>query len=224
MNALPIEALTILMTTRNEPIKTEKLFELQTYFKCIFPEDYAQLLLVSDGMFVNYDILLYSSEEIIERNETYETEEYFPGWLLIGNDGGDSYFYLDTTLAISPVFVLGSGCPFKEDARQVAANIAEWIEIGFDYHDPRDHSDIGKVDIYLNKIPDGGMKNLLQIKQLFNLTWSAAQLLNGAKNLPVKICSDVYFSKYRMAYEKMNESGPCLYLTEVGSNTGIEDE
>lgn len=55
MCAQIIDPLANLMTTYNEPIKTEKLLELQAYFKSDFPEDYVQLLKVSDGVIINSD-------------------------------------------------------------------------------------------------------------------------------------------------------------------------
>lgn len=123
-------------------------------------------------MILNSDICIYDSESIIERNVTYETNMYFPDWIMIGDDGGGKWFYIDKTLRRSPVYVLGSGCPFKEDADEVASSIEEWIINGVAYKEQENDSQIGNVDIYLYREPANGLKGMLQIKTM--LTWGIA--------------------------------------------------
>ena len=53
------------------------------------PEELKALLRRSDGMFCRDLIRIYATNELSERNETNEVDQYVPGWLMIGDDSGD---------------------------------------------------------------------------------------------------------------------------------------
>jgi hypothetical protein len=68
-----------------------------------------------DGALLNDQVLMYSTDDIVERNQTYEVGINFPEQVLIGDDSGGRLILIDK--AISDVFYLiDSGDPFLEDA------------------------------------------------------------------------------------------------------------
>ncbi|QJI39403.1 SMI1/KNR4 family protein [Pseudomonas sp. ADAK2] len=68
-----------------------------------------------DGALLNDQVLMYSTDDIVERNQTYEVGINFPEQVLIGDDSGGRLILIDK--AISDVFYLiDSGDPFLGDA------------------------------------------------------------------------------------------------------------
>ncbi|MCG8668416.1 MAG: SMI1/KNR4 family protein, partial [Pseudomonadales bacterium] len=61
--------------------------ELEHFFEKKLPKAYVVFLDETNGGTFG-DILVYSKDDVIERNECYETKEYAPGWIAIGDDGG----------------------------------------------------------------------------------------------------------------------------------------
>lgn len=76
---------------------TIRTVENQIGFK--FPEEYFIFLLHSNGcegpIGDNY-LNLWRVEELIDDNEGYSVEEFAPGILIIGSDGGDTAYCIDT--------------------------------------------------------------------------------------------------------------------------------
>lgn len=48
----------------------------------------------SDDVSVGEEVLLYGLPGLPERNETYELEEYLPGWFTLGDDSGGNQFLM----------------------------------------------------------------------------------------------------------------------------------
>lgn len=64
-----------------------------------FPKEYVNFLLHSNGgegpIGDNY-LQLWKVEELIENSEGYSVEEFAPGLLIIGSNGGDTAYCIDT--------------------------------------------------------------------------------------------------------------------------------
>jgi|SRR5689334_19539506 hypothetical protein len=67
-----------------------------------------------DGAMIEDLVKIYSTDEIAERQQTYEIAEYFPGYLLIGDDSGGRLILVDRS-AIERFYLLDSGCPSITD-------------------------------------------------------------------------------------------------------------
>ena len=67
-----------------------------------------------DGAMIEDLVKIYSTDEIAERQQTYEIEDYFPGYLLIGDDSGGRLILVDRS-AIERFYLLDSGCPSITD-------------------------------------------------------------------------------------------------------------
>jgi hypothetical protein len=75
--------------------------------------------------------VIYSAEELLERNECYETKGYCPGWVTIGDNGGGRAVVVAPSLVPSTVFVVGHGVMAPEYFRVVAKDLSEWVRNGF---------------------------------------------------------------------------------------------
>ncbi|MBD2092275.1 SMI1/KNR4 family protein [Microcoleus sp. FACHB-1515] len=106
----------------------------QATLGCVFPPCYVALLQCTNGLTAqaeHYSLLLYSTDELAERNITYEVAQYLPDFLMIGDDGGGRGILISQGNLDSPVYLIGMGSMQWSDARCLAVNLAEWIQINF---------------------------------------------------------------------------------------------
>ncbi len=115
----------------NEPITTIKLSELESTLGNRLPSGYRDLLLLSDGISFASSMLIYGSDDLVERNETWEVGTYAPGFLAFGDTGGGSVLLVSSDEANSRIYLVGSGSMEIEDATVVADNMEAWIKGGF---------------------------------------------------------------------------------------------
>lgn len=72
----------------------------------------------------------YALADLLERNQTYETREYCPGWLTIGDDGGGSAIVVTPDKWPTPVFLVGHGSMSRADFVEVAEDLDAWVRSG----------------------------------------------------------------------------------------------
>jgi hypothetical protein len=104
------------------------------------PASLVSLLEVTDGFHVTcnadeYDIHVYGTAELLERQRTYEIDQYWPGTVLIGTDGGGRGLFLDPGGAVHKC---GLGAPGIEHFEPVADSLASWVHAKFDLADEPD--------------------------------------------------------------------------------------
>jgi hypothetical protein len=93
------------------------------------PAYYAEFLRRTDGLGPEGSLVLYAADDLAERNETFEVQEYAPGYLAIGDDSGGRSILI--ALDGSPrVFIVDQGSMDPDDFEEVAPDFAEWIERG----------------------------------------------------------------------------------------------
>jgi len=107
-----------------------QITEAQNEVGIKFPEEHRTLLQYSNGLFINDLIKIYSTEEIAERNRTFEVEQYLPGFIMIGDDSGGSGIFLNTKDVPSLVYKIGHGSLAVSDAIILAQSLTDWIDQG----------------------------------------------------------------------------------------------
>jgi hypothetical protein len=80
------------------------------------------------GTFCNEIVRLYGIDEIIDRNEVYETKKYCPGFLTIADDSGGRAVLIALGRVPSPVYLVDHGSMNEEDFTEIAPDIDTWIE------------------------------------------------------------------------------------------------
>ncbi|MCH4825900.1 SMI1/KNR4 family protein [Planococcus halocryophilus] len=83
----------------NDPADPNVIRNVENQLGFLFPDEYVKFLLHANGgegpIGDNY-LQLWKVEELIEDNERYSVEEFAPGILIIGSDGGDTAYCMDT--------------------------------------------------------------------------------------------------------------------------------
>jgi hypothetical protein len=82
----------------NDAVSESRLFDIQRKFGIRFPADYVDFLKTSNGAEGNIGqsyIMLWSLEDIVTLNEAYAVNEFAPGLLIIGSDGGGTAYAFD---------------------------------------------------------------------------------------------------------------------------------
>jgi hypothetical protein len=114
---------------RNPPVSAEAVASASRLLPAPLPEDYAALLAQADGVVAD-DFILYSCEELPERNATFEVGAYAPGFVAVGDDNGGRAIVMRGGGGRSPVFLVGQGTMLPTDMIQIAGSLSEWLASG----------------------------------------------------------------------------------------------
>ncbi len=93
-------------------------------------DQYLDLLAARGGEFLSNRVLLYGVDDLIERNETYQSKEYCPGFIAIGDDGGGRMIVIALGSEPSPVYIADMGSMDEEYFDQIATDLASWLAGG----------------------------------------------------------------------------------------------
>jgi len=110
------------------------IIEIEEYFKCSLPKEYAAFISQHNSE-MEGDVYLYLLEDLVERNECYETKEYAPGYINIGNDGGGMAFIIKLDESNPAVYAVDHGSMDPEESQLVCRGFREWWTSEFKYHD-----------------------------------------------------------------------------------------
>lgn len=108
----------------NTPASPEKVAAAERSLGLSLPADFREFLQVSNGgegsIGENY-VMLWSTEELGEYNGAYQVNEYAPGLLIFGSDGGGEGYAFD--MRISPFSIVT--VPFVGMSLKYANPVAE---------------------------------------------------------------------------------------------------
>lgn len=93
-------------------------------------DQYLAVLRKHGGTFCNEVVRLYGIDEIIDRNEVYETKKYCPGFLTIADDSGGHAVVIALGTITSPVYLVDHGSMSEENFTEIASDIDTWMEKG----------------------------------------------------------------------------------------------
>ncbi|WP_285398246.1 SMI1/KNR4 family protein [Lysinibacillus sp. fls2-241-R2A-57] len=181
------------------------------------PAEYRTFLKYTNALSSASGVLIYGTEEIIERNETWEVNEYAKGYLAIGDDGGGTVFLMALNTEESRVFAVGSGDMNPQNATIIAADFTRWIDSGCvsETEDEELGDPIDTCNILLTASPNGGLKDLVKIKNVLHIKISASDLLKCSKNLPCELVKDYPYIQAIKLIESMGEIGQALTVVPL---------
>lgn len=93
----------------NPPAREEELATAEAGLGHALPQHYRRFLRTAngcEGTLGDGYVALWRVDDLKELNEAYAVEEFVPGLLLVGSDGGDTAYALDLTGENSPVVEL----------------------------------------------------------------------------------------------------------------------
>jgi hypothetical protein len=116
---------------KREPASVESIAALENQIGADMPVCYRKFLLWSDGGRgkVNQSYLkLLSCEEVVAQHKGYRIAEYLPGFILIGNDGGDCFYFLRSSDSSDlSVMMFLSGAFFEDEGEMVGSSFEAFI-------------------------------------------------------------------------------------------------
>ena len=117
--------------------KIDEELTMNNQIDLVLPNLYAEFLSKIDkaGDFVieNTGITLYSRLDLLERNSTYQIEEWEPDFFLIGQDGDIAFFIKkdsDDTIYMNDLGALGS-----LEMKPISLNIFEFVQQASEHYD-----------------------------------------------------------------------------------------
>ena len=117
--------------------KIDEELRMNNQIDLVLPNVYAEFLSKIDkaGELVieNTGITLYSRLDLLERNSTYQIEEWEPDFFLIGQDGDVAFFIKkdsDDTIYMNDLGTLGS-----QEMKSISSNILEFVQQASEHYD-----------------------------------------------------------------------------------------
>lgn len=196
------------------PASLEEINLVEKKLDLTLPQLYCELLELANG-FTNIEgVNIYGTEEIIERNETWEVKEYAHGYVAIGDDGGGNVFLMKAKLDEQIVIAVDSGYMQPDsDSEIISSNLYEWISSGCQIQKNIEYDDL--CDIILVGIPKNGKEGLVEIKKQFNLEMSIIELYKSMKKLPVTLVKNIPNVEAEKILNELNEFAKCLMISSI---------
>ncbi|MCM3123061.1 MULTISPECIES: SMI1/KNR4 family protein [unclassified Mesobacillus] len=190
------------------PAATEIDIEIvEKRFNTTLPIPYKELLRASNGLVTNEGIIIYGTDDILERNEAWETEEYAPGFISIGDDSGGRVFLLSLSDK-EEILIVDSGDMIPDHAELISTNLNEWVNIGLRIDLKETSSNIDwseNCKIVVVNIQDGGLRDLIKIKAILGLNMSTSELLKMSKSLPFVLTQEIPYGKAKKLIEELGD-------------------
>jgi hypothetical protein len=89
----------------NKPALKIEIDKVEELLRARFPQEYYDFLTIAnggEGSIGESYLVLWKVEDLIELNDAYGVEEFAPGLLIFGSDGGDTAYCIDNTNEIQP--------------------------------------------------------------------------------------------------------------------------
>lgn len=189
-------------------ISKEEICKFEKNNNLILPDVYKEFLLKYNGYSFEGGLLIYGLEEITETNDYLEVKKYYPQFIAIGDDGGDLVFLMKQDRASKEVYFIEQGDCDIEDCYGHIENFNDWFLSGCEIKSilQEDEFNDDNVEVFLIAQPKCGLKDLVKIKNIFNMTISSGKLLSESKNTPFKIVSNITRAKAEILINKVGQS------------------
>ncbi len=114
----------------NKPETDINIKKAESQLNMVLPHAHKTLLKQTNGCSIEGDVLLYGTEDIAERNATWEVHHYANGYVAIGDDGGGQVFLMRQTEEEKRVWIVDAGVMDPQYAELVTENLLEWVSGG----------------------------------------------------------------------------------------------
>ncbi|MDG4728714.1 MULTISPECIES: SMI1/KNR4 family protein [Bacillus] len=96
----------------------------------VLPHAYKALLKQTNGCSIGGDVLLYGTEDIAERNATWEVYQYASSYVAIGDDGGGQVLLMRLVEDEKKVWIVDAGVMDPQHAELMTGNLLKWVSEG----------------------------------------------------------------------------------------------
>ncbi|MCY7501869.1 SMI1/KNR4 family protein [Bacillus pumilus] len=114
----------------NNPETDINIKKAESQLNMVLPDAYKNLLKQTNGCSIGGDVLLYGTEDITERNATWEVQQYASGYVAIGDDGGGQVFLMRLAEDEKKVWIVDAGVMDPQHAELMTENLLEWVSRG----------------------------------------------------------------------------------------------
>ncbi|WP_338778768.1 SMI1/KNR4 family protein [Metabacillus sp. FJAT-52054] len=195
----------------NSPGSESEIQKIEQSMSGQLPDEYRQFLKQTNGFSIGGGIAIYGTEDIEERNETWEVDEYAKGYVAIGDDGGGNVFLMKQIREDNRVIRVDSGTMDPVHGNEISADFKEWIKTGCK-SETLQATSTDECKIILKTVPANGIKDLIKIKTVLGIDISSAELLKGSKNVPYTLVDGYPYGKAKKLVEKLGVIGETLEL------------
>lgn len=197
---------------KNNLASDSEIQEIEHTLKVQLPNVYKNLLRYTNGFSIGGGLVIYGTDDIVERNETWEVDKYASGYISIGDDGGGNVFLMLQETDVKEVLVVGAGDMNPNHATIITSDFSKWINNGCLYEQLQKVTvDLPDTcSIVLIKAPNGGLKELVKIKNIFGIDISTAELLKGSKNPPFVLAKKFPYGKAKKLIAKLGPIGTVI--------------
>lgn len=188
-------------------INAKQISDFESRYKMVIPIAYKEFLQNENGISFNGGTVLYSLDELKQMNDNLQIQEYQPYYLAIGDDGGGLVFLMRQEPDAKEVICVDISDYDLESPFCKIDNFTNWYKDGCKiYTETRADNRLSKAgDVFLIKEPKNGMKDLIKIKQVFNMDIAISQLLVLSKELPCMVIRDTKYAKAIKLMEKVGQ-------------------
>lgn len=187
---------------------------IQTWLGERLPSEYQEFLEVCELYYsASERVVLYGRSMFIERNETYETKDYCPGYVTVGNDSGDCEFLM--SLQDASIYLVDGGAMQIQTAEPLHLRFAEWLKSKCPIPEVARNicewpvDPLTKVFIYLETRPLHS-SSLLLIKKQLGIATSIADLKKALDRIPCRITDEVTYANAKNFCRGVNKVDPCI--------------
>ncbi|TBX72048.1 SMI1/KNR4 family protein [Bacillus mycoides] len=207
---------------KNNPVNDIEIQKLEDVMKMKLPNAYKDLLKYTNGFSIGGGLLIYGTEDIIERNETWEVTEYANGYVSIGDDGSGNVFLMLLGADVLEVLAVDSDDMNPNHATVVTLDFSEWVNTGcLNQKIQKIKEEIPDTcNIVLVETPNGGLKDLVKIKSVLAIDISTGEILKGSKNLPFTLVKEFPYGKAKKLIEKLGPVVLALNAIPMDKNNG----
>lgn len=183
------------------------------------PDVYKELLKYTNGFSIGGGVIIYGTDDILERNETWEVDQYAPGYVAVGDDGGGNVFIMLQGKEEKTVFLVDSGDMNPHHAIELNSDFINWLSGGCLIESAyKQTEELPYIcNIVLIQAPDGGLKDLVKIKSVIGLDISTGELLKASKNPPAVLAEKFPYGKAKKLIEKLGPIGTVLNVKPINT-------
>lgn len=105
--------------------------DIELYFGAKLPRSYREFI-SAYKIEPDAGAHLYLAEDVIERNECYETKKYALGYIAVGDNGGGEAFILKLDEDDPEVFIIGHGSMSPDLKEFVCESFSRWLATGLE--------------------------------------------------------------------------------------------
>lgn len=183
------------------------------------PKVFKELLMLTNGFETEEGVVIFGTDIINERNQTYEVSEYAQGYVAIGSNGGGKFYLISAKEDSTELIQVDAGVMNPQFASVVSKDLINWINngaINIDLLDVDDESSNEQLcDLILVYPLRGGASDLKKIQEVFNIKRGLFDLLKGSKQLPFVLMKDIPIDVAKKNIEELGELSQLLEISDV---------